>query len=546
MAGTSEQLGWVFDLVDKYSANADRMTRSTDGFMAAMKRAESGLSDMEKASDRASSSLGTLNGLFGSWGTWQGAIRSTVGLVGDLASGFARVSLEVGKFVIQTLAQKETTLTSFELMLGSADKAKALYKDAVAYARMTPFETTDVVGGFQGLLSAGFNVDQTKVLFQALGDVASTQGDRAKESLRGMTLALSQIKALGHLSGQDLHQITTWGATAGIGVGGIYEHLAKLLKVDKKAIPGMQEAGAISADAFVMALTQTINDKFHGIGNLMEKQSHTISGLLSNLFSAPTDFIDAMDTDESHGLKKFKGFLENLSDMLNPLSDSGKEFGKLFDRVFNDAFGNLFDGLSGPEGMHKLEDFFARLITTTGKLYDVTSKFISLLDRLAPSLTTIEKVLDRLNKFAAPDFSGVKGVKTFANDADMRSQYAPDPTGKHWYPTKEWEAKFGNTDFGRAYLARPENAGSVEVAEEKNKALGEAITAGITYKDIGNAVTAPARRSGGGSQVVVHLAVNVDASSVTDPAGVVAAIKELLPAELEHLFQRLATETGSG
>lgn len=541
MAGTSEQLGWVFDLVDKYTANADRMTKSTDAFEASLKRAGSSLTDVEKAGRRTGSSFA---GWSGAWGVSVGALKQVASWALTAAEGIGDLAWEAGKFFVSTLAFKENTLVSFELMLGDAQKAKELYRDAALFAKLTPFETKDVVGGFQRLISAGFNIDQTKVLFQALGDVAATAGERGTESFNHLVMVMGHLRAMPKVTAMEFKELSYWSSTMGVGMSQIMESYAKARHITMAQAMAEHNSGAMNSEALIYAFTDAIRVKTGGkVGQLQLNQSHTITGLLSTLKSAPFDFINTIDPSKSRGLQAFKGFLENLVTLFDTGSSAGQRFANLVDRVFNESFGDLFESLSGPEGMHKLDEFFSHVIDTTGKLYDVTSKFIGLLGHLAPSLQSIESVLDRLNKVAdeglvAPNSPLARAWAAQAKVGKVAADIlVPDA------PT-DANSVDGLLNRIRTKPITSSQLGYLDEAEMQSKAYGEAITAGAAYSNIGDSVSAP--RRAGGSGVVVHLNVNVDASSVTDPAGIVAAIKEMLPAELEHLFQRLATETGSG
>lgn len=519
-----ERLQWAFGLLDKYSANADRMSAATGKFEAALGRADKILRTFEDSANRAGRAGNSFAGWSGPLGVAVGALKTGASWAFDLASGLADAAWEAGKFVVNALGFKESALVSFEMMLGSAEKARDLYQEASMFARITPFTSEQTIKSFQSILGAGYNVEETKVLFQALGDAASAAGDEMGAAMSGMTNALARIHGRQFVDAMHVHELTGWSSRVGVGQTQVYDAIAKNLGTSREGVMAMQSAGSLSSDAFIYGFVEAIQAKMGGkVGNMMLRQSHTIKGLLSTLESAPFDFLSNIDLDKSRGMKAFKGFLENLANLLDVNSAAGQRFASLFDRVFNDTFGSLFEDLAGPEGGKRLEDFFTKAVKFAGQLFDVTNKFVSLLSKVTPSLSSIENVLDRLDKLTSSGKGLVRPESGFLGNVNAED--------------------FIELSNGRM-IPKPEaliSGSGLQSAELNSKAYAESITAGVSFKDIGDRVFAPARNAG---PLIGQFVVQVDASNAGDPAGVLQAIRDQLPAELERLFDRLALESG--
>lgn len=541
MAGETEKLSWIFELVDKYTAQSERMEKSTARFEATLMQTSRALTDLEKHGRKAGEALSGIGRAMSVAGEIGAGLRTAALLAAGLGAGIGYAAYEAAKFSVETLAFKENTLVSFGLMLGDAEKAKQLYKDASNYARITPFETKDVVGGFQRLISAGFNIDQTKVLFQALGDVASSAGERGTESFNHLVMVLGHLRSMPKVTAMEMKELSYWSSTMGVGLEQILDSYARARGISKEAAQAEHASGGMQSDALIYAFTDAIRLKTGGrVGELQLRQAHTITGLLSTLRSAPFDFINTMDPDSSPGLKKFKGFLENLTTLLDTNTASGRRFAELFDRVFNDTFSGIFGDLSGPEGAHALEDFFKSAIGTAGKLYDTVKSFVGVMEKLAPTLKTVENILDRINRVMDEGFvakgSYVDRYQKFNSGiVGGVSNYLTNPVFSGTVNAADPNA----LGLERSDIGQSVSAPGVDEAELQTKALGEMITA-AGFSSIGESVKAPARAG-----VVVHLNLNLDARGASDPAAILQAIRDMLPAELENLFAKLALESGS-
>lgn len=123
---------------------------------------------------------------------------------GIVAAGFAIVA----KNAIESAANFEQNRIAFEVMLGSAEKAKQLLGEISTFAKETPFDLPQLVEGGKRLLA--YNVESEKLIptLEMLGNLAAGVG---MDKLPNLILAFGQVKAATKLTGMELRQFSEAG-----------------------------------------------------------------------------------------------------------------------------------------------------------------------------------------------------------------------------------------------------------------------------------------------------------------------------------------------
>lgn len=294
------------------------------------------------------------------------------GILGNLATGalsmaagavqesFSR-AVDGAKFVTEALAFKETTLTALKVMTGTEASAQRIFNDALVFAKRTPFETNQVVGGFTQLLGAGFKESEVTRVFAAIGDAAAASGFDTQVVDR-MVLAFSQIKAKGRLMGQEMLQVNEALARTGVGTADIYREIGKAMGVSAGEALKLQEAGKIGSDTAIFGILKALEQRSGGaVGNLMAAQSKTLTGLLSTLKSAPQDLVLSMDLTKMPGFDAVKGTVDNLAKALDTTRESGQRLQAALGTLFNSVMAGLFGAVSGEDGLAKMETVINRV-----------------------------------------------------------------------------------------------------------------------------------------------------------------------------------------
>lgn len=232
----------------------------------------------------AASATNTLKGI-GDEAENQG--KRMTGVFKNVGAGIAamfaveRIKSFIGE-MISVRSEIQSLSTSFETLLGSKGKADELFGQIRKFATSTPMQLNDLAAGAQTML--GFNIEAKKVMpmLQAIGDIS--MGDAQK--FNSLTLAFSQMSATGKLMGQDLLQMINAG----------FNPLAVMSEKTGKSIATLKEemsAGSISAKQIEQAFIDATSEggKFHG---MLDKQSKTLKGALSNLQGAFADMLNDM------------------------------------------------------------------------------------------------------------------------------------------------------------------------------------------------------------------------------------------------------------
>ncbi|WP_101690753.1 tape measure protein [Dysgonomonas massiliensis] len=215
--------------------------------------------DLDKVSKDASTSIGT-------------SFKSIAAVAGG-AFGVHSI-LRFKDAIIQ--ARKETQMleTSFEVLLGSREKADMLLSKMRELALKSPLSVTDVSKGAQMLLSFNVEASKTIPILNQIGDIS--MGDSQK--FQSLTLAFSQMSSAGRLMGQDLLQMINAG----------FNPLQEISAKTGKSIADLKkemEGGAITVqmveDAFRSATSE--GGRFYG---MMDKQSSGIAGKQAQLEDA--------------------------------------------------------------------------------------------------------------------------------------------------------------------------------------------------------------------------------------------------------------------
>lgn len=187
----------------------------------------------------------------------------------------------IGKFVnqmMQVRGQFQQTEMAFKTMLQSEEKADALMKQLIRTTAVTPFGVEDVTEGAKQLLAFNVAAEDVNKTLIGLGDVAAGMGLNLKDlvMLYGTTIAKGKMDTM------DLYQFLNRGIP-------IADEIAKVMGLDvTNAIKEVQKqikAGKVTSDIFIQAM-QSMTAEGSKFGGLMEAQSKTITGQISNIEDA--------------------------------------------------------------------------------------------------------------------------------------------------------------------------------------------------------------------------------------------------------------------
>lgn len=223
----------------------------------------------------------------------------------------------IGKFVnqmMQVRGQFQQTEMAFKTMLQSEEKADALMKQMIRTAAITPFGVEDVTEGAKQLLAFNVAAEDVNKTLIGLGDVAAGMGLNLKDlvMLYGTTIAKGKMDTM------DLYQFLNRGIP-------IADEIAKVMGLDvTNAIKEVQKqikAGKVTSDIFIQAM-QSMTAEGSKFGGLMEAQSKTITGQISNI----KDAIEQMFNDLG---KSQEGVINTGLGVVSTLVENWETVGKV-------------------------------------------------------------------------------------------------------------------------------------------------------------------------------------------------------------------------
>ncbi|MDY0104395.1 MAG: tape measure protein [Lentimicrobium sp.] len=234
--------------------------------------------ELEQLQKQANSHVGNVKGGGASMpGAAGGGMSGMMGMAGTAIAGAAVAGIyAAGNLVmdgIQASFERQMVQTSFNVLTGSVEAGEKVTKDLVALQQETILGA-EVFKNAQTMMGFGFDDSEVLENLKMLGDVS--MGDVQK--LDSLTLAFSQVRAGGKLTGQDLLQFINAGfnplqeisARTGKTMGELKEEMAQ---------------GNISFEMVQQAFKDATGEggKFN---NMLEKIAETPAGKMAQLSGA--------------------------------------------------------------------------------------------------------------------------------------------------------------------------------------------------------------------------------------------------------------------
>lgn len=200
--------------------------------------------------------------------------------------------------IVRVRGEFQQLEVAFTTMLRSGEKADKLMAEAVDFAAHTPFDLQGVASGIRQLLAYGTAAEDAIKEVEMLGNVAAG----LSVPLNDMIYLYGTLRSQGRAYTVDIRQF------AGRGVP-IYEELSKVLGVTVAQVNEFITAGKVGF-AEVEQAFRNMTSEGGMFYNLMQEQSKTITGQISNL----KDNIDMMFNEMGQNAEGF------ISDVLSGAS----------------------------------------------------------------------------------------------------------------------------------------------------------------------------------------------------------------------------------
>ena len=252
------------------------------------------------------------------------ALFSIKTLIGAIAAGWAANQLVLNP--INIADAYSSAKISFSTLLGESQGQKMM-DDLDAFAKATPFNTTNVISNAQKMLAMGWNAEDILKDMEILGNAAAATG-KLDQGLESIVRAMSQIKTKGKLSTEELNQLAEAGIAAkamlaeqlgyGTGDSGIAAMTEDL------------ENGAIASDKAIAALLEGMK-KYDGMMESMANE--TVEGLWSQMQDAFSINIarrwgQGLQDGAKKGFGTILDLLDSSEDALADVGDTVYDLGK--------------------------------------------------------------------------------------------------------------------------------------------------------------------------------------------------------------------------
>lgn len=299
------------------------------------KLAVKGLSDETRNYEKV---VGKVSGAQAEANLVMGRFESTLLKIGGLAT--------LKKFaddVIRVRGEFQKTQVAFETMLGSKEKSDVLMSQMVETAAKTPFDLQGVADGAKQLLAYGTSAENVNDTLIRLGNIASG----LSIPLGDMVYLYGTTQTQGRLFTQDVRQFMGRGIP-------LVKELASMLGKTEEEINKMVTAGKIGFPE-VEKVIKKMTDEGGQFHNLMEKQSQTLSGQISNLGDAWDSMLNSIGEDS-------QGLSSTTISMATSIVENYEEIGR------------ILIGLIATYGAYKTASIAYYAITKTYGIYDIATK----------------------------------------------------------------------------------------------------------------------------------------------------------------------------
>jgi tape measure domain-containing protein len=275
--------------------------------------------------------------------------------IGKTVAGVFAVSQmkEFAMQVVNVRGEFQKLEIAFKTMIGDTNEANALMSQLIKTAATTPFGVSDISNAARQLLAYGVEADKVNETLIRLGDIAA-----------GLSIPIGDLAYLygttmvqGRMYTADLNQFLGRGIPLG-------EELAKVLGVAKNQVRALVEEGEVGFPEVEQAIINLTNEgsKF---GGLMEEQSQTISGRISNI----EDTIEQMFNQIGQASE---GVIGTSLDIVSSLVENWETVGKVLLTVIA-AYGTYKAAVLAVAAAHKLMSIWGTVQAVISLSKSVTS-----------------------------------------------------------------------------------------------------------------------------------------------------------------------------
>jgi tape measure domain-containing protein len=176
------------------------------------------------------------------------------------------------KSMIQAGMRAEQTSMAFTTLLGSSQKAGEYLRELSDFASHTPFDLAGLEDASRMMLAYGFSAERIIPILADVGDAVAGLG-LGTEGIDRVIRSLGQMQQKGKVTAEEMMQLSE------VGIAG-WSYLAESMGLTTQEVMKLSEKGLIPAQQAIEAILSGMRKDF---GGMMEKQSQTAGGAISNL-----------------------------------------------------------------------------------------------------------------------------------------------------------------------------------------------------------------------------------------------------------------------
>jgi tape measure domain-containing protein len=229
--------------------------------------------DMDKADKTTASAASNMDKAGKSAGGLSTALGLGVKAAAGVTLGVGALGGVLGKVGFDFNSMKQQSEIAFTTILGDAQKARDFMGQIGQFAAKTPFELGPLTQYASRLAAVGTDTERIIPIMTRLGDATSGMGTGAEGIQRAVT-ALTQMQQKGKVTGEEMLQLTEAGIPA-------WESLAAVLGTDVAHAQEMVTKRQVDANKIFEAIETGAGPAFQRLNGMMDKQSHSFSGLIS-------------------------------------------------------------------------------------------------------------------------------------------------------------------------------------------------------------------------------------------------------------------------
>lgn len=245
--------------------------------------------------------------------------------------------------VVKVRGEMQQIEVSLSTLLQNKEKADTLMSQIVKTAAETPFSVTELATGSKQLVAYGFQAEEVNDTLVRLGNIASGLG----LPLERLTYLYGTTMTQGRLYARDLMQFTTSGIP-------MLQGLADMYGKSTDEVNKMVSAGKIGFPE-VKKVIENLTDEGGKFFNLMQEQSKTLTGKISNLGDSWDEILNKIG--------------QSNEGIINGSLDSAKYLVEHYEAV-----GKVLIGLISTFGAYKAATIAYYAISKTYGVYDIATK----------------------------------------------------------------------------------------------------------------------------------------------------------------------------